>query len=134
MSYNTLITRMYFLIAFADGNFDQKEILMGKQLVRSESLDENEFNVQLQLLKTRDRAQLLVESIEALKKLDLKLQVRVVAWMCVVANSDGFMDRTEWQMIYKIYHKELGLPLYEIFAVQKELNKLVWEKSSMIGL
>jgi uncharacterized tellurite resistance protein B-like protein len=134
MSYNTLITRMYFLIAFADGNFDQKEILMGKQLIKSESLDETEFNVQLQLLKDRDRAQLLVEAIDALKKLDVKLQVRVIAWMCVVANSDGFMDRSEWQLIYRIYHKELGLPLHDIFTVQKELNKMVWEKSSMIGL
>lgn len=125
---------MYFLIAFADGRFDQKEVMMGKQLVKTESMDETEFNVQLQLLKARDRAQLLVESIEALKKLDYKLQVRVIAWMCVVANSDGFMDRSEWQLIYKIYHKELGLPLHDIFSVQKELNKLVWEKSSMIGL
>jgi len=107
---------------------------MGKQMIKAESLDEAEFNIQLQLLKTRDRAQLLIESIDALKKLDVKQQVRVIAWMCVVANSDGFMDRSEWQLIYKIYHKELGLPLHDIFAIQKELNKLVWEKSSIIGL
>jgi len=49
--------------------------------------------------------------------------------MCVVANADGFMDRAEWQLIYKIYHKELGLPLNEIFSVQKELNKLIWGTS-----
>ena len=134
MSYDTLITRMYFLIAFADGHFDQKEVQMGKQLVKSESLDEAEFNVQLHLLKTRDRAQLLAESIDALKKLDVKSQVRIVAWMCVVANADGFMDRSEWQLIYEIYHKELSLPLHDIFAIQKELNRIVWEKSSMIGL
>jgi uncharacterized tellurite resistance protein B-like protein len=125
---------MYFLLVYADGSIDQKEILMGKQMVSAESIDETEFNVQVQSLKSKDKVQLYNESIVALKKLDYKQQVRVVAWMCVVANADGFMDRSEWQLIYKIYHKELGLPLHDIFAVQKEIGKMVWEKSSMIGL
>ena len=43
--------------------------------------------------------------------------------MCVLANSDGFMDKAEWQFIYKIYHKELNLPLDSIMEVQKELAK-----------
>lgn len=134
MNYNTLITRMYFLIAYADGSFDQKEIQMGKQLVKTENLDEVEFNVQMQRLQNSDRNQLLAESVIALKNLEYQQQVRIIAWMCVVANADGFMDRAEWQMIYKIYHKELGLPLHDIFTVQKQLNQIIWAKSSMIGL
>jgi uncharacterized tellurite resistance protein B-like protein len=62
--------------------------------------------------------------------LDRNLQIRIVAWLCVVANGDGFMDKTEWQLIYTIYHKELNLPLEEIFKVQKELNRIPREKSS----
>jgi hypothetical protein len=42
--------------------------------------------------------------------------------MCVLANSDGFMDKSEWQFIYKIYHKELHLALDDIMHVQKELS------------
>jgi hypothetical protein len=41
-----------------------------------------------------------------------------------MANADGFMDKSEWQFIYKIYHKELHLPLDDIMEVQKELNML----------
>jgi hypothetical protein len=63
--------------------------------------------------------------------LDLKQQIRIVAWLCVVANADGFMDRAEWQLIYKVYHKELNLPLHDIFAVQKDLNKIIWEQTTM---
>jgi hypothetical protein len=69
-----------------------------------------------------------------LKNLNVKQQIRIIAWLCVVANADGFMDRGEWQLIYNIYHKELNLPLHDIFAVQKELNKKIWEKPSVIGL
>jgi uncharacterized tellurite resistance protein B-like protein len=134
MTYENLIARMYFLIAYADGKFDPKEIQMGKQIVRTENFKEESFNAELQLLKNKDRGQLLAESVEGLKKLDYQKQIRIIAWMCVVANADGFMDRSEWQMIYKIYHKELNLPLHDIFTVQKQLNRIVWESSSMIGL
>jgi hypothetical protein len=77
---------------------------------------------------------LYAETIVALKQMSSKDQVRSIAWMCVIANADGFMDRSEWQLIYTIYHKELNLPLHDIFAVQKDLNKKIWEKSTIIGL
>jgi hypothetical protein len=39
------------------------------------------------------------------------------------------MDKAEWQFIYKIYHKELNLPLDDIMEVQKELSKLTRDNS-----
>jgi hypothetical protein len=67
--------------------------------------------------------------LHGIRKLEQLQQIRIIAWLCVIANADGFMDRAEWQLIYTIYHKELDLPLSEIFAVQKELNRLIWEKN-----
>jgi hypothetical protein len=49
----------------------------------------------------------------------------------VIANADGFMDKTEWQFIYKVYHKELGLNLDEIMKTQKELIALTLKKPAM---
>ena len=49
--------------------------------------------------------------------------------MCVIANSDGFMDKEEWILIYKIYHTELKLSLDEVLKIQKELNMLVHGRS-----
>jgi hypothetical protein len=48
--------------------------------------------------------------------------------MCVIANSDGFMDKREWELIYKIYHTELALSLNEIMKAQRELNKILHGK------
>jgi uncharacterized tellurite resistance protein B-like protein len=134
MNYNTLIARLYFLLVYADGNVNEKEVAIAKQMAKVEGLNEGEFDVQLKLLKTKDKELLFTESVMGLKQLNYKQQVRIIAWMCVIANADGFMDRGEWQLIYKIYHKELNLPLHDIFAVQKELNKKIWEKPSVIGL
>ncbi|HEY0741207.1 MAG TPA: TerB family tellurite resistance protein [Chryseosolibacter sp.] len=134
MNYNMLIARLYFLLVDADGDVNEKEVAIASQMVKEEGLNAEEFDVQLRILKTKDREAVFAESMIGLKQLSIRQQVRIVAWMCVIANADGFMDRGEWQLIYKIYHKELNLPLHEIFAVQKELNRKKWEKQSVIGL
>ena len=129
MSYSAIITRLYYLLIYADGDANEKELALAKQMIKSERMNEADFAGQITLLKTRDTNSLFNETISALKKLDKGRQVRAVAWLCVLANADGFMERSEWQLIYRIYHKELSLPLNEIFDVQKQLNRMLWEKN-----
>ncbi len=129
MTYKTILTQLYFILINADGHVNEHEWSTGKNLVAAEGLEEEEFRVQLELLKSKSKPLLLEECIKSLKKLDRNRQIRMIAWLCVVANGDGFMDRSEWQLIYKIYHKELHLPLEEIFKVQKELNRQSREKT-----
>jgi len=129
MTYKTILTQLYFILINADGHVNEHEWSSGKNLVAAEGLEEEEFRVQLELLKSKSKPVLLEECIKSLKKLDRNRQIRMIAWLCVVANGDGFMDRSEWQLIYKIYHKELHLPLEEIFKVQKELNRQSREKT-----
>ena len=121
------------MLIVADGKISEKEVSSGDQMINIESIDESEFKVQLELVKSKDQTVLLSDCLAGLKKLSRDQQIRIIAWLCVVANADGFMDRAEWQLIYKIYHKELNLPLEEIFKVQKELSRLTLEKSSLIS-
>lgn len=124
MNYKAVLTQLYYILIFADGHVNDHERASGKWLAKVEGIDFEEFSVQLELLKSRDASVLLTDSIKALKKLSRNEQIRIIAWLCVIANGDGFMDRSEWQTIYRIYHKELNLPLEEIFKVQKEINRL----------
>ena len=129
MNYKTILTQLYFILIYADGHVNEHEHFAGKNLAKAEGLAEEEFKVQLELLKSKDPAVILNNCIKDLKKLDRNQQIRVIAWLCVVANGDGFMDKAEWQLIYRIYHKELNLPLEEIFKVQKAINRLPRENS-----
>jgi uncharacterized tellurite resistance protein B-like protein len=131
MSYQSIIIRLYYLLIYADGDANQKELNSAKQMITSEGIQEPDFLAQLALLKSKSHETIYGEALAGLKKLERAKQLRVVAWLCVLANADGFMERSEWQLIYKIYHKELALPLNEIFDVQKHLTKLVWEKTSI---
>jgi len=112
------------MLIYSDGKVNQGEISLGKKMIQAEGIGEAEFNDQLESLKGRDHSILYKECVSELKHLKPEQQIRCIAWLCVLANSDGFMDRAEWQFIYKIYHKELHLPLDEIMEVQKELNRL----------
>ena len=117
------------MLIHADGQVNEKEIFLGKQLMEAEKIIENDFHRQMESLKRKDSDTLFAECIVELKKLTRIQQIRSIAWSCVVANADGFMDKTEWQLIYQIYHKELKLPLDEIFLVQKQLNQLIRAKT-----
>lgn len=133
MDYISIITKLYFILIYADGHVNEQEIAFGKQLRKTEAIEDEEFRVQLEFLKSKQPAALLNECIQGLKKLGRSQQIRCIAWLCLVANGDGFMDKTEWQIIYRIYHKELGLPLEAIFKVQKELSRLPREISSIVA-
>ncbi len=128
MDYRETITGLYYLLICADGQVNEKELLLGKKMIAAEGFDENKFEATLSIFKTKDKDVLYKECLNGLKKLDKQKQIRSISWLCVIANSDGFMDKEEWMLIYKIYDTELGLLLDDILKTQKELNKILHGK------
>lgn len=129
MDYQSILTGLFYLVICADGKVNEKELALGKQMAKMEGMDEADFNSKMEHVKAVDQKVLLQDCIAALKKEDTKLQIKCIAWLCVVANGDGFMDKEEWTLIYKIFHTELKLPINEIMETQKELNRLIHGKS-----
>jgi uncharacterized tellurite resistance protein B-like protein len=129
MDYKSILTNLYYLVSHADTKVNEKEAVIGKQMAKLEHIDEKTFETNLATLKEKDPAVLLRDTVSAMRKLGNKQQIRSIAWLCVVANGDGFMDKEEWTLIYKIYHTELQLPMAEIMEEQKELNKLIHGKA-----
>lgn len=134
MNYKTIITQLYFLLIHADGSVNEREIAVGKQMVRTEGLNEEEFTASLELLKSRDTVKMYKDLVRGMQTLNRKMQIRAVGWLCVLANADGFMDKAEWQFIYKVYHRELNLPLEEIMKVQSELIRLTQRQRTILTL
>jgi len=127
MDYRETITGLYFLLICADGTVNEKELLLGKKMIAAEGFDEQKFEVSVNTFKTQDKESVYKDCVNGLKKLDKKKQIRSISWLCVIANSDGFMDKKEWMLIYKIY-SELGLLLDDVLKTQKELNKILHGK------
>ena len=130
MNFKEVLTKLYFILICADGNVNEKEVSYGRKMVEAEGIDENYFFTQIKLLEVNNQQVSLPEAIAGLKKLTRQEQIRCIAWLCIIANSDEFMDKAEWQMIYKIYHKELQLPLDEVMKVQRSLTQSVYKNIS----
>lgn len=129
MDFKTTLTSLYYLLICADGKVNDREIALGRKMMEAEGLGLSTFDSQLEVLKTKNAGALYNDCLVGLKKLDAKQQIRAIAWLCVIANADGFMDKEEWILIYKIYHTELKLSLDEVMKTQKELNKIIHGKS-----
>ena len=129
MEYKTTLSNLFFLIIHADGKVSQNELSRGREMMLAEGIDELHFNLMMEDLKLKDKKDILRNSILALKKMERQEQIRCIAWLCVIANADGFMDREEWSLIYSIYQTELNLKLDDVMHVQKRLNKLIHEKA-----
>ncbi len=129
MNHKSILVKLFYLLVHADGKVNEREMAIGKQMIKAEGISEIEFDNLLESLKNRRKEIVYAECLEELKKLDREKQIRCLAWLSMIANADGFMDKSEWQFIYKLYHTELGLQLDEIMIKQKELNGFK-EKSS----
>lgn len=128
MTPDSALVKLYYLLVHADGELNEREAVLGSHMIRIEGIKEAEFKSMIHSLADRDREAVFAEGIFALKKLDHQKKVRYVAWLCLVANADGFMDKKEWQFIYRIYSTELKLNLDEIMKVQKELLTLTTKR------
>lgn len=129
MKHKSVLAKLYYTVIHADEKMNEREVALGRQMVQCEGFLESSFNSEVASLAGRSAESLYKETVEGLKRLDRPLQVRCIAWMCVVANADGFMDKKEWQFIYQLYHKELNLPLDQIMKVQNELLKCVQQRA-----
>ena len=128
MDYNSTITSLFYLLIYADGSVNEKELHRGKQMMMAEGIEEEKFKSRIEQLSTIPSDILYKNCLTGLHKMNKVQQIKAIAWLCVVANADGFMDKKEWMLIYKIYHTELGLKLDEIMKTQRELNKIIHGK------
>jgi uncharacterized tellurite resistance protein B-like protein len=126
MKHMSVLAKLYYVLIHADTKTSAREVAIGRQMVRHEGFSEAGFNKEVAALACREPDAIYKEIVEALKRLDKALQTRCIAWMCIIANADGFMDKKEWQLIYKLYHKDLALPLDQIMKVQNELMKSLY--------
>jgi len=120
--FGGLVT-LYHLLITADGHVDEKELRMGELMKKHENIDDWEFNYYLEKVQEMEEKEIIAQCVENLKKCDDDWKIKCIAWMSLIANSDGFMAPEEWKLIYYIYNTELKLNLSDILAMQKSLPR-----------
>ncbi len=114
---------LYHLLITADGHVDNKELRMGELMKKHENINDSDFDYYLSKVSNKQKEEIIAECVENLKKCDQDWRIKCIAWMSLIANSDGFMAPEEWKLIYYIYNTQLKLNLSDILAMQKTLPR-----------
>lgn len=133
MNYQAILTNLYFILIYADGKLNEKEMQLSQKMIKAEKFDAEAFKAQIELLKSSDLEVVYNNTIQHLRKVKTPDQIRCVAWLCMAANIDGFMDKSEWMFIYKIYSKELNLKLDDVMKAQRDLILLTQKQAGLIA-
>jgi uncharacterized tellurite resistance protein B-like protein len=120
--FHTTLIKLYYLLINADGNVAETEIQIGKKMVLAEGIDTLYFDDQLKSLEGGNPRAIYREALANLKRIAREQQIRAIAWICLVANADGFMDVQEWKLIYQLYNDDLKLDIKPIIELQKQLH------------
>ncbi len=123
-NYFSGLVSLYHLLINADGFVNDKEIALGIIMKEHEGIEEWEFNYYLDKFSEQEKDKTIDECLIALNNCDYELKIKCIAWMSLIANSDGFMSCEEWKLIYYIYNTKLNLNLTDILEIQKQLPKV----------
>ena len=118
---NYLFNQLSYLLITADGVICEKETELWKKISTTQGFDDD-FQKYLDQFESKEKTKLLVESVKSLKQIPKNEQINLIAYLCIVANADGFMDRREWKLIYTLYHRELKLTQKDILDKQRAIN------------
>ena len=125
MTKVSTIAKLFYLLTHADGDVNEQELAMVRQMISHERLNENIFFQEVERLDFLSIEEILSDCLEEMREEQAYDQIKYIAWMCLVANADGFMDQAEWQLIYNIYHKGLGINLQDIMEKQLKLKQML---------
>jgi tellurite resistance protein len=129
--YNTALVDLCFLLSLADGAVTSKEEEACLAMAKHECIPDKLYSHRSKHLTYSDKNIVLAKALTAIKKLNLKSQINIIAWVALIANSDGFMAQDEWRFLYNIYHNELNLDLKQILERQKALNAILLNRYSI---
>ena len=121
--YHKSLLSLYHLVVQADGELTDKEIKMGQLMRDYEDIDPGFYDTYLSSIQSAEPDKIFNDCIGSLKKCSYEDKARCIAWLSNIANVDGFMDKREWELIYKLYSKELHVDLNDIMEIQKTLPR-----------
>jgi hypothetical protein len=121
--YKEALTSMYFLMICADKVIDTQELEMGRIMRAVESIDEQKFYSRIDDYSNHDNRVTYNKCLYVLHQCSDEEKIRCMAWMKMIAFSDGTMASREWDLYQHLCNNELGLNLNDILETQKEIKK-----------
>jgi len=116
------LTSLYFLLICADRTIDTRELDMGRKMIDIEKIDVDYFYSNIDRYSSEPDKHIYNTCIQSLKNCTETERIRSLAWMKLIANSDGDLDNKEFELIQDICINEFKLSLDQVLKGEKEIR------------
>ncbi len=113
---------LFFLILSADNIADIKELKTGNKIIDLEGFDKSRVMSEFDHLSSQSRAETYNDGISTLKLLDKPTQMKCLAYIKIIAKVDGSFDKSESDLLDKMYNEELDIDINRLDNLEKELS------------
>ncbi len=114
--------KIYYLTIYADCDLTDDEYETGQRILKEEDIIIESLNIEvLNKFQALERHEQMADCEACLRELTREEQVKCVAWMCLLAESDWVLSHTE-RDICEYFTKALNLSLAEISLAQSDMN------------
>lgn len=111
----------------ADNVADMKELALGKKIIKFEKLDYATVMNQVDDLSRVSKEEVFDQSVGLLKALNKKQRLKCLAYMRLIAISDGSYDEREKELLDKISAGAINISVNELNLVEKQLRSHINE-------
>lgn len=122
-NFQKVLIKAYYYLIIVDGKVDAKELTFANKLIKREEISRENFDATLDSFDYESSDNIrksLIEDLEGLSKPEI---LKIVAYMSLLAESDGFTDPNEKDILFDLYEK-FGLNFKDVL---KERENLVFK-------
>lgn len=122
-NFQITLCKIYYLTIYADGDLTDDEYDTGKRILKDEGIIVDDLNIDVLIrFQGLSRQEQITDCEKSLRELPRHKQVKCIAWMCLLAESDWELSNSECT-IYEYFTNVLNLTLAEISLAQSDMNR-----------
>ena len=125
LNFQKAFAHLYYLMLSADRIADLNELALGNKIIEFEGFDKSGVMQQIDQLSAVSRSQVIDESVVLLKSIPRDDQLKCLAYVKMIAMSDGIFDESESDLLHNIGSNELNILPQEVGEAEKKLKQQV---------
>jgi len=126
-TFQRAFAHLYYLMLSADRVANINELEVGSKIIEFEGFEKDSVMQQIDLLSAVSRDQAMDDSLALLRSISREDQIKCLAYVKMIAMSDGSFDQTESDLLHNIGSNELNILPQEIDATEKKLRQQALE-------
>ena len=113
---------IFYLVLAADKVVDLNELSLGSKIMKLEKLDKQAIMREVDMLGSMSKREVFTEAVALLKSISKPEATRYIAYLNMIAESDGSLDKSELTLINEFPVSDFGITEQEVFTTQRKLR------------